>query len=241
MLFRSTRKIYLFGTRACYLFFIRGLWMLCSDVNQEFDLNSSSPQAIDWGAKFSHASRLLHVAWTMAEEGGMVHSSKDPEDGVRRFRITRPFSHTPDLPVGFSNRETDAIRDLYPQRVGEIADLAKVFAVAAMVLQLFLPQARADRPSLETDIDLLLNSLHSSHNLTHSPPENCRTQRALLKQQSRYNPHLEGYLGEVARCLRQYKREALTNNSGMDTPREIQDRRDRLVRDLFSRSEEHTS
>lgn len=229
-----TRKIYLFGTRACYLFFIRGLWMLCSDVNQEFDRGDSPPQEIDWGAKFSHASRLLHVAWTMAEEGGMVYSSKDPEDGVRRFRITRPFSNTPDLPVGFSNRETNAIRDLYPQRVGEIADLAKVFAVAAMVLQLFLPEARADRPSLQTDIELLLNSFHSSHNLTHSPPENRRTQRALLKQQNRYNPHLESYLGEVARRLRQYKRDALTNDSGMDTPREIQDRRDRLVRELFS-------
>ncbi|MFM7527218.1 MAG: hypothetical protein ACKO63_01765, partial [Nodosilinea sp.] len=186
-----TRKIYLFGTRACYLFFIRGLWMLCSNVNQEFDRGDCPPEQIDWGAKFSHASRLLHVAWTMAEEGGMVHSSKDPEDGARRFRITRPFSNTPDLPVGVSNRETDAIRDLYPQRVGEIADLAKVFAVAAMVLQLFLPEARADRPSLQTDIELLLNSLHSSHNLTHSPRENRRTQRALLKQQSRYNPHLE--------------------------------------------------
>jgi hypothetical protein len=229
-----TRKIYLFGTRACYLFFIRGLWMLCSNVNQEFDRGDSPPQEIDWGAKFSHAARLLHVAWTMAEEGGMVHSSKDPEDGVRRFRITRPFSNTPDLPVGVSNRKTNAIRDLYPQRVGEIADLAKVFAVAAMVLQLFLPEARADRPSLQTDIELLLNSLHSSHNLTHSPPENRRTQRALLKQQNRYNPHLEDYLREVARCLRQYKRDALTNNSVMDTPREIQDRRDRLVRELFS-------
>lgn len=226
-----TRKIYLFGTRACYLFFIRGLWMLCSNVNQEFDPEDCPLQEIDWWAKFSHTSRLLHVAWTMAEEGGMV---QDPEDGVPRFRITRPFSNTPDLPAGFSNRETDAIRDLYPQRVGEIADLAKVFAVAAMVLQLFLPQARADLPSLETDIDLLLNSLHSSHNLTHSPPENCRTQPDLLKQQSRYNPHLESYLEEVARRLRQYKRDALTNPSVMDTPREMQDRRDLLVRELFS-------
>ncbi len=229
-----TRKIYLFGTRACYLFFIRGLWMLCSNVNQEFDRGDCPPEQIDWGAKFSHAARLLHVAWTMAEEGGMVRSSKDPEDGARRFCITRPFSDTPDWPAGFSNRETDAIRDLYPQRVGEIADLAKVFAVAAMILQLFLPEARADRPSLQTDIDLLLDSLHSSHNLTHSPPENRRTQRALLKQQSRYNPHLEGYLEEVARRLRQYKRDARTNPSVMNTPREIQDRRDRLVRELFS-------
>ena len=229
-----TRKIYLFGTRACYLFFIRGLWMLRSDVNQEFDRGDSPPQEIDWSAKFSHAARLLHVAWTMAEEGGMVRSSKDPEDGARRFRITRPFSNTPDLPVGFSNRETNAIRDLYPQRVGEIADLAKVFAVAAMVLQLFLPEARADRPSLQTDIELLLNSLHSSHNLTHSPRENRRTQRALLKQQSRYNPHLESYLKEVARRLRQYKTEALANPSVMNTPREIQYRRDRLVMELFS-------
>ena len=229
-----TRKIYLFGTRACYLFFIRGLWMLCSNVNQEFDLDNSSPETIDWCAKFSHASRLLHVAWTMAEEGGMVHSSKDSQDGSRHFHISRPFSDTPGLPVGFSNRETDAIRDLYPQRIGEIADLAKVFAVAGMVLQLFLPQAKVDRSSRAIDIDLLLNSLHSSHNLTHSPPENRRTQRALLKQQNRYNLHLESYLGEVARRLRQYKREALTHNSVMDTPRDIQQRRDQLVKQLFS-------
>jgi hypothetical protein len=170
----------------------------------------------------------------MAEEGGMVHSSKDSQDGARHFHISRPFSHSSDFPVGFSNRETDAIRDLYPQRIGEIADLAKVFAVAGMVLQLFLPQAKVDRSSRAIDIDLLLNSLHSSHNLTHSPPENRRTQRALLKQQNRYNLHLESYLGEVARRLRQYKREALTHNSVMDTPRDIQQRRDQLVKQLFS-------
>jgi hypothetical protein len=99
---------------------------------------------------------------------------------------------------------------------------------------LFLPETKVDRSSLATDIDLLLNSLHSSHNLTHSPPENRRTQRTLLKQQKRYNPHLESYLGEVALRLRQYKTEALTHNSVMDTPRDIKDRRDLLVRELFS-------
>jgi hypothetical protein len=103
-----------------------------------------------------------------------------------------------------------------------------------MVLQLFLPETKVDRSSLATDIDLLLNSLHSSHNLTHSPPENRRTQRTLLKQQNRYNPHLESYLGEVARRLQQYKTEALTNNSVMDTPRDIKDRRNLLVKELFS-------
>lgn len=50
---------------------------------------------------------------------------------------------------------------------------------------------------------------------------NHRTQRLLLKQQSCHNPHLESYLGEVVRPLRQYKRDALANPSGMDTPRDL--------------------
>lgn len=230
-----TRNIYLFGTRACYLFFIRGLWMLCSDVNHEFDHKpTSQAENINWEAKFRHASRLLNVAWAMAEEGGSIDQVR--ENGEWFLQISRSFSQAPaaepDKDKRFSAQEIDSIRDLYPQRIGEIADLAKVFAVASMVLRLFLVKRSDDRAALETGIDQLLASLQKLSNLPHS-----RTQRELLKQQEHYNSHLDSYLTKVATHLREFKSEALSNsteNSVLEQAREIQERRNRLVKRLFS-------
>ncbi|MBW4481983.1 MAG: hypothetical protein KME14_05535 [Tildeniella torsiva UHER 1998/13D] len=213
-----TRNIYLFGTNACYLFFSRGLFMLGSNVAHEFDANDTPVATIDWESKLIHATRLLNTAWAMAEEGGVVE--KDHVDGQRIYRLSRSFNRDGQKP-SFSSPDIDAIRDLYPRRIGEVADLGKLFAVAGMVLQLSLVPM-GDRPTLEADIDALLSSLHNAQSLQTS-----RTQRALLKRQKRYNGHLDAYFSQAVACLRDYQRRA---HQGLA----IWHQRDDLLAELFA-------
>lgn len=213
-----TQNIYLFGTNACHLFFARGLYALCSNAANEFDTTDALASTIDWEAKLLHAMRLLNTAWAIAEEGGEV--TKDKQDGDRVFYISRSFLHNRQN-SRFSYPEIDAIRDLYPRRITEIADLGKIFAVACMVLRLGL-LAPDDQAALEVDIDLLLDNVYSAQNLQRS-----RTQRALMKRQQRYNGHLDAYLNRAKTCLRKHKDLA---HQDLD----ISEKRDALVKDLFS-------
>ncbi|MBE9139345.1 hypothetical protein IQ254_19440 [Nodosilinea sp. LEGE 07088] len=213
-----TRTIYLFGTNACHLFFIRGLFMVCSNVASEFDPDDAPLTEIDWEGKLLHATRLLNTAWAIAEEGGVIE--KDKQDDKRTYRISRAFNLEKQVGA-FSSPEIDSIRDLYPRRINEISDLGKIFAIACMVLRLSLVQD-SDRTALETDIDALLSSLHNAHSL-----KNSLTQRALLKRQKRYNGHLESYLAQAKKCLRNHQQQACQ-------PKAIWQKRDDLFSELFS-------
>ncbi|NJL45542.1 MAG: hypothetical protein HC922_07035 [Leptolyngbyaceae cyanobacterium SM2_3_12] len=213
-----TQNIYLFGTNACYLFFARGLYVLCTNEADEFGATESLASEIDWDAKLLHAMRLLNTAWAIAEEGGEV--TKDQQDGERVYHISRSFS-SDRQPSRFSYPEIDAIRDLYPRRITEIADLGKIFAVACMVLRLgLLPPA--DQAALESDIESLLDNVHNAQNLQRS-----RTQRALIQRQKRYNGHLEAYLNRAKACLQKHKN--LTHQT-----LDMAEKRDALIKDLFS-------
>ncbi|WP_035992658.1 hypothetical protein [Leptolyngbya sp. KIOST-1] len=216
-----TRNIYLFGTNACYLFFIRGLLMACTNVAQEFDDEEAPATQIDWDAKLRLATRLLHTAWATAEEGGTVE--KDVQDGQRIFRIARSFNRDGQTST-FSSPEIDSIRDLYPRRIAEISDLGKIFAIACMVLRLALVP-EGDRAALEADIDALLASLYNAESL-----QNCRTHRALLSRQKRYNGHLESYLSYATDCLQRHRAEA----TAPAQPSQLRQRRDRLMGELFA-------
>ncbi|WP_017296680.1 hypothetical protein [Nodosilinea nodulosa] len=213
-----TRTIYLFGTNACYLFFIRGLYMVCSNVAQEFDAEDTPKEAIDWDAKLRHAARLLNTAWAMAEAGGSVQ--KDKRQGRRTYRISRSFNRRGGA-AAFSSPDVDSIGDLYPRRISEISELGKLFAVACLVLRLSLVPT-AEGAALEADIDALLLSLH---NMQSSPSS--RTERALIKRQKRYNGHLDSYITEATACLREYQRRARLGLA-------VWDQRDDLMAQLFA-------
>jgi hypothetical protein len=220
-----TRNIYLFGTNACYLFFIRGLFMVCSNQANEFDTTDAPVATIDWDTKLLHATRLLNTAWAMAEAGGVVEA--EDQAGERIYRISRSFNrnghrnaHCDGQTSTFTSPEIDAIRDLYPRRIGEISDLGKLFAAACMVLRLALVPTD-HRAALEADIDALVSSLHNAHSLQNSP-----THGALVQGQKRYNGHLEACLTRAADCLRYHQNRAYQ-------PLPTWQKRDRLIAELF--------
>jgi hypothetical protein len=212
------RKIYLFGTNACYLFLARGMYRLCGNEAEEFGEAEPATQRHQWEAKLHHAMRLLNMAWAIAEEGGELRSrDRDP---VVRFHIHR---HTPTPPHSddYLSQDVSAIRDLYPRRVTEIADWGKVFSAACMVLKLHMVP-EGDRPALLTDIERILNSLHGARRFN-------ATLRHLLSEQQRYNGHLAIHFDDAKQILMRYQDQALASPQ----PDTIASVRDALLGELF--------
>ncbi|MGJ3253853.1 MAG: hypothetical protein ACFE0J_22375 [Elainellaceae cyanobacterium] len=212
------QTIYLFGTNACYLFFARGMYLLCSDASEEFKDPASPNTPIRWDSKLKHATRLLNMSWAIAEEGGEIHKQGQEEiifDITRKLAIdTRANEYT--------SQDINSVRDLYPRRITEIADLGKVFSAVCMVLRLHIADSE-ERDELFKDIQTLLDTLHSAHHLT-------RPLRALLARQNRHNGHLENYLSRAKAVIIRYIEVA------RDIPENInlKDHRDSLLRELFS-------
>lgn len=212
------RKIYLFGSNACYLFFARGMYLLCGDEAEEFGNSEPAIQLHEWETKLHRAMRLLNMAWAIAEEGGDLRTSDD--DPAVQFHINR---HTPTPPRSddYISQDVSAIRDLYPRRVTEIADWGKVFSAACMVLRLHTV-SEGDRPVLKADIERILNSLHGARRFNDS-------WRGLLSDQQRYNGHLATHFDIARQLLTHYQEQALAAPS----PDNIRDIRNALLRALF--------
>ena len=83
-------RIYLFGTNACYLFFARGLYLLCNDTTDEFDQEPETENEIDWVKKLTKALRLLNLAWAIAEEGGDIHPPNSDAPPPVNLMTVRP-------------------------------------------------------------------------------------------------------------------------------------------------------
>ncbi|NET08982.1 MAG: hypothetical protein F6K16_30630 [Symploca sp. SIO2B6] len=196
------QTIYLFGTSACYLFFARGLYLLCSDRFTEFTdgqkreilpVEIRTDPRRQWDYKLNHATRLLNLAWAIAEEGCQIQRSSDhASNATSRLRITRPLSMG-DRSNEYSSPEVNSVRDLYPHRINEIADLGKIFAATCLALRLYTV-ASEQHPSLVKDIQLLLNTLHGETHLTPIAQE-------LIAGQPRYNGHLAHHFTRIKRIL----------------------------------------
>ncbi|MGB5916724.1 MAG: hypothetical protein WBG63_17805, partial [Phormidesmis sp.] len=115
----SDKSIYLFGTNTCHLFFARGLYLLCSDTTEEFEKNETE-NPICWISKLALARRLFDLAWAIAEDGCKIERNK--EKGHKNKKITRSFKENATA-TQYSSREIDSVRDLYPRRVNELADI----------------------------------------------------------------------------------------------------------------------
>lgn len=216
------RNIYLFGTNACYLFFARGLYLLCSNTSEEFDESEPLEQEIQWMPKLRHAMRLLNMAWAISEDGGRLEEFQ--VNGEQRFNIQRSWkSEEPDT-EGYSTLDMASVKDLYPRRVAEINDLSKLFSAACMALRLRL-LAAAERELLAAETNNLLDALHK--NIRRNP-----TLRRSLAHQEQYNKHLSIYTSKAKEILVNY-----INSSKMDnriiSGSELREQRDLLVKQLF--------
>ncbi|MEO0984380.1 MAG: hypothetical protein AAFY20_02405 [Cyanobacteria bacterium J06639_14] len=216
------RNIYLFGSNACYLFFARGMYLLCSNASQEFEPSDLTAQPIQWEPKLRNATRLLNMAWAIAEDGGNI--TKNTSKSERELSIQRSWKsdEVQSGSTSYSTRDVDSVRDLYPRRVSEIVDLSKVFSAASMVLCLQLV-SEPEQSQLLTEITDLLGTLHSTSRLN-------RTAKALLARQNRYNSHLSTYLDTAKAILSVYTQAAINRDESLPN---LKTKRDALVRDLF--------
>ncbi|MFK8186165.1 MAG: hypothetical protein AB8B99_22550 [Phormidesmis sp.] len=229
------QTVYLFGTNACHIFLARGLYLLCSNDNEEFQGSGSNEQTskqtaeqaaeqadeqINWSHKLELAGRLFDLAWAIAEDGcGLARDETERQ----RKNITRTFN-TGKATDQYTSREIDSVRDLYPRRVSEVADIGKIFSVACMVLKLhLLPESK--RPPIVEDIHKLFAMIHGEYRL-----ESKRFLQALLLRQSRYNGHLEAFLSSAQTVLKAY----IPESTAPATPEEMQTHRNELMQALFA-------
>ncbi len=210
-----THNIYLFGTNACYLFFVRGLYLLCSDSTDEFKESSE----IQWEPKLKRALRLLDMAWAVADTGCSITRTKQTSKNIRK--ISRSFTSKRNTNQYTSN-EIESVQDLYPRRVSEIAALGKIFSAACMVLLLGVIPSK-ERAVMNTNIDNLLGMLHDSDRL--SP-----TLRAHLARQKRYDGNLREYLSDSSNIIKRYA----TELSRSSNPIDLKTCRDTFVKELFA-------
>ncbi|MEL7143722.1 MAG: hypothetical protein AAGL08_16060 [Cyanobacteria bacterium J06573_11] len=224
-------SLYLFGTNTCHIFLVRGLYLLCSDATEEFPKNEAT-ENIRWNEKLSLAGRLFDLAWAVAEDGCTVkrdskkRNSKKRDSKTRKKTITRTFKGEKDN-TQYTSREINSVRDLYPRRMNEIADIGKLFSAACKVLQTYLIH-HSERAELEKDIDHLFGMLHGEYRLNDKTDKSIL--KALLSRQKRYNGHLETFLLDAREAIESHRPEAKTAY-----PEEaIEGYRNHLMQDLFA-------
>lgn len=234
---KPSSRIYLFGTHACYLLFARGLFHLCSnqftegDNEFEFEVEQSDDPQL-WDRKFHIASRLLNLSWAIADDGAQVHQSG--EDGQYDIRRNFMSSDSPEIDATSADPDVASVRDLYPHRVTEIADLGRIFAAASLTLRFYTAPAETHR-QLDDRISWILGDLQSLRHCSRP------ITRQTLRHQERYNGHITAYLERcreivIAEChkakeLYVRKRELRSHVVSVD---QIADYRDQLVRQLFT-------
>lgn len=164
--------IFMFGVNSSYLLFIRGLYLLCtnfrySSPEDEFRSERKDNSVKDLEKKFERAYQLLELAWATADDGGILESSEKNQYRFKRdFKVPAASESRigEDGEIDSDSHYAASVRDLYPYRVPEIADFAKIFAAACTLLRLYtiLDQDNKDniRKRHEKDIYKLLNSLH---------------------------------------------------------------------------------
>lgn len=214
--------IYLFGMNACYLFFARGMYHLCSNETNEFGEKIAASSVKDWADKLAYSYRLFSYAWAIADDGGDI--SVEDKDGDEVVRVERPF--TVPTAVAQSDKDVASIRDLYPHRITDIASLGRLYAATCAVLRGYTTTDKAKRQQYQTQMTWLLNDLHSEDACQQSS-----TQK-MLGQQTRYNNHLTLYL---RRCRRHIEKEwTVVGNSNVLNDSAIRQRRKELLKGLFS-------
>ncbi|MEM8610667.1 MAG: hypothetical protein AAGF93_01520 [Cyanobacteria bacterium P01_H01_bin.105] len=202
----SAETIYLFGPKACYLFFIRGLYHLCSkDKNEFYNSNDDDDEKgpvtniEEWDSKLQHCYNLFSYAWASADDGCDIRQIAD-DDNNHKWVIERYLkdedTSCEDIGEGRvkpPNPHAESVWYLYPHRIAEIADLGKVFAATCAILRLYTSD---NHQKLLEEIDWLLKRLPISGGCEF--PDDLKK---ALSDQERYNGHLLSYLEECNKSI----------------------------------------
>ena len=217
---QNMQTIYLFGPKAAYLFFVRGLYHLFSDGQSEFATEDNLPLSTleDWDKKLESCYQLFNYAWATADDGCVIECCDRPHDHqssqwkIKRY-TAKSMSPIPD-------DHAASVWDLYPFRVTEIDDLGKMFAVVCASLRLYTSD---DLSARQQEIDWLLDRLHREKDIADNP--DCA--RA-LQGQKRYNGHLRQQLLQCRVEIQQTLSHAKRDVNAMKREKQ------RLLRAIFS-------
>ncbi len=227
---KNEENIYLFGSNASVLLFARGMYLLCSDENEDLfsirslNLEQRSLNSIDdWKLKVHRAYRLFSYSWAIAE------NSKNTDN----CNIERDFTWYKELQDRFGFEEAISVRDLYPHRITEIADLGKLYAIACNLILIALTVKNEEQDKLINLNNKLQSMFHSSSCSSINQP--CQ----LAENQSRFNGHLSSYFEEAKQIIEDQKDKAkeFSRNLNIDSRDHldsIKKFRDNLVRKFFS-------
>ncbi|MGK7930583.1 MAG: hypothetical protein AB4041_03995 [Microcystaceae cyanobacterium] len=195
-------SIYLFGAKAAIILFARAMVTLCDNFNIE--------DAKQWSEKILKAYRLFTYAWGVAEDGCITELTQD-ENSDYSYKITRPhFKDNHENAADYYPNEAKAVRDLYPHRQTEIADLGKVFAIACHLLQLYLTDDFQIQETIIRKINFLRNRFQDMS----------RTKPEYIEHQPTFNGHLRLYLDKIKRVIDEElelaeQNEFIPNQTGM--------------------------
>ncbi|EDX82860.1 hypothetical protein S7335_38 [Synechococcus sp. PCC 7335] len=206
----NPKIVYLFGPKSCYLFFVRGLFFLCSSENEEFT-DGSENLAIDWNSKLVHCYRLFSYSWAIAED----HCRITEDNGTKSSWNIIRFSDSTEEP------HIQSVNDLYPHRISEIVDLGKVFSAVCLTLQLYT-QRQSSQAKLKKDINLLLDSFHEVND--------GQSKVSFYNGQKRFNAHLSSFLKKCKSMIISEVKEAKYTVD----PQLISQYRDNLITKIFS-------
>ncbi len=226
----TDESIYLFGPKASYLLFTRGMYQLCSMEKEEFSDGNDVKTVSDWDEKLKIAYRLFSYAWAMADAGGVLEIVEDnlaltqTGHSSPKLRIRRDFTRS--QRNGY-NRDVASVRDLYPNQISEMSDLGQVFAAVCLSLRLYTAPI-SEREMLNRDIDWLLQNLQDR--------DYCARQvvASQLHEQPRYNGHLAKQLDRCKAILQTTQQEGQHAISPVRDSNFVSQRRDILVRKLFN-------
>ncbi|MEB3123703.1 MAG: hypothetical protein VKL41_21080 [Snowella sp.] len=176
-------SIYLFGAKAAIILFARAIYELCSDDNME--------KISSLKAKFRKAYRLFTYAWAIAEDGcDTVESETEDYD----YKIIRPYLQPTYEKEELFPPEAESVRDLYPHRQSEIADLGKIFAIACHLLKLYLiDHIDEEKQSVINKINYLKEKLKKPSNPNSEDEDN--------DVQNEFNEHLAHYFVKINKSI----------------------------------------
>jgi hypothetical protein len=213
-------KIYLFGTKACTILFALGIYELCSNLGQSIYPISETN---DWKVKILRAYRLFSYAWAIAEDGGktIIEDGEQKKYRIERLDFREKNARNPDE---YHSPEVDSVRDLYPHRITEIADLGRVYAIGCNLILMNLSKQENEQKERKKDIQDIMKKFHDIS----------RMSSELTEKQSRFNGHLATYLKRVENIVNRELNEFDRCKTEEISEDKIEQLRERIVKDLFA-------
>ncbi|NEZ65138.1 hypothetical protein D0962_20565 [Leptolyngbyaceae cyanobacterium CCMR0082] len=229
----SLENIYLFGPQSCHLFLIRGLYHLCTDHEEEFpDIKSQHPDKIQsmkaWDHKIKQCYHLFNYAWSIAGDGCGIEP--DSENDAKQTITRQIGKENQGIDNGIDDPHARSVWNLYPHRITEIVDIAKVFAAACAALRCHTATSSKVIAERKSEMETLLDSLPGGNSYSYA--SDLALQEA-NNWQPRFNGHLVKYLKACSTIIKKEIEGEALKTDGAIRATSVERRRNKLLKQLF--------